>query len=126
MRPEVLVLDERAAGLDPRGRDAIFANIADYQKKSKSTVVIVSHSMEDMAKLCDNLVVMSGGEILMTGDRGTVFAQADMLTDVGLGVPQITRLMNLLKSRGIAVGDGLYTVDMAFEFLKKYIRENGN
>lgn len=126
MRPEVLVLDEPAAGLDPRGRDAIFANIADYQKKSKSTVVIVSHSMEDMAKLCDNLVVMSGGEILMTGDRGTVFAQADMLTDVGLGVPQITRLMNLIKARGIDVSDGIFTVDMAFDFLKKYIRENGN
>ena len=126
MRPEVLVLDEPAAGLDPRGRDAIFANIADYQKKSKSTVVIVSHSMEDMAKLCDNLVVMSGGEILMTGDRGTVFAQADMLTDVGLGVPQITRLMNLIKTRGIDVSDGIFTVDMAFDFLKKYIRENGN
>ena len=126
MRPEVLVLDEPAAGLDPRGRDAIFANIADYQKKSKSTVVIVSHSMEDMAKLCDNLVVMSSGEILMTGDRGTVFAQADMLTDVGLGVPQITRLMNLIKARGIDVSDGIFTVDMAFDFLKKYIRENGN
>ena len=126
MRPEVLVLDEPAAGLDPRGRDAIFANIADYQKKSKSTVIIVSHSMEDMAKLCDNLVVMSGGEILMTGDRGTVFAQADMLTDVGLGVPQITRLMNLIKARGIDVSDGIFTVDMAFDFLKKYIRENGN
>jgi len=126
MRPEVLVLDEPAAGLDPRGRDAMFANIADYQKKSKSTVVIVSHSMEDMAKLCDNLVVMSGGEILMTGDRGTVFAQADMLTDVGLGVPQITRLMNLIKARGIDVSDGIFTVDMAFDFLKKYIRENGN
>ena len=126
MRPEVLVLDEPAAGLDPRGRDAIFANIADYQKKSGSTVVIVSHSMEDMAKLCDHLIVMSDGEILMSGDRGTVFAEADTLTDVGLDVPQITGLMNILKSRGIYVDSGLYTVDMAVEFFKKYIRKNGN
>ena len=126
MRPEVLVLDEPAAGLDPRGRDAIFANIADYQKKSGSTVVIVSHSMEDMAKLCDHLIVMSDGEILMSGDSGTVFAEADTLTGVGLDVPQITGLMNILKSRGIYVDSGLYTVDMAVEFFKKYIRENGN
>ena len=126
MRPEVLVLDEPAAGLDPRGRDAIFANIADYQKKSGSTVVIVSHSMEDMAKLCDHLIVMSDGEILMSGDRGAVFAKADMLTSVGLDVPQITRLMNNLRARGVDVDGGLYTVDIAVEFFKKYIRENGN
>ncbi|MBE6535176.1 MAG: energy-coupling factor transporter ATPase [Ruminococcaceae bacterium] len=126
MRPEVLVLDEPAAGLDPRGRDAIFANIADYQKKSGSTVVIVSHSMEDMAKLCDHLIVMSDGEILMSGDRGAVFAKADMLTSVGLDVPQITRLMNNLRARGVDVDGGLYTIDIAVEFFKKYIRENGN
>ena len=126
MRPEVLVLDEPAAGLDPRGRDAIFANISDYQKKSGSTVVIVSHSMEDMAKLCDHLIVMSDGEILMSGDRGTVFAEADALTSVGLDVPQITGLMNILKARGFDVDTGLYTVDMAVEFFKKYIRKNGN
>ena len=126
MRPEVLVLDEPAAGLDPRGRDAIFANIADYQKKSGSTVVIVSHSMEDMARLCDHLIVMSDGEILMSGDRGTVFEKAEALTDVGLDVPQVTRLMNILRARGVDVDGGLYTVDMAVEFFKKYIRENGN
>ena len=126
MRPEVLVLDEPAAGLDPRGRDAIFANIADYQKKSGSTVVIVSHSMEDMARLCDHLIVMSDGEILMSGDRGTVFEKAEALTDVGLDVPQVTRLMNILRARGFDVDGGLYTVDMAVEFFKKYIRENGN
>ncbi len=126
MRPEVLVLDEPAAGLDPRGRDAIFANIAEYQKKSESTVVIVSHSMEDMAKLCDNLVVMSEGEILMSGECSTVFAQAEVLTGVGLDVPQITRLMTLLKARGIDVSGGIYTIDMAFEYFKKYIRKNGN
>jgi len=118
MRPEVLVLDEPAAGLDPRGRDQIFANIVEYQRKSGSTVVIVSHSMEDMARLCDNLIVMAGGEIFMTGDRSTVFAEADKLTSVGLDVPQITRLMSMLEDRGISTQKGIYTVDGAFELLK--------
>ena len=99
MRPEVLVLDEPAAGLDPRGRDSIFDNIREYQKKSGNTVIIVSHSMEDMARLCDNLVVMYAGQILMTGDRSTVFDQAKKLTSVGLDIPQITQLMNLLRDR---------------------------
>ena len=117
MRPEVLVLDEPAAGLDPRGRDSIFANIVEYQRKSGSTVVIVSHSMEDMARLCDNLIVMADGEIYMTGDRSAVFAKADKLTSVGLDVPQITRLMDMLAERGVAVEKGIYTVDGAFEFL---------
>lgn len=122
MRPEILVLDEPAAGLDPRGRDAIFDNIVNYQRVSGSTVVIVSHSMEDMARLCDELVVMSNGEIFMTGDRGSVFSEAERLTSVGLDVPQITRLMNLLEERGISVDKGIYTVDGAYEFLKNKLR----
>ena len=118
MRPEVLVLDEPAAGLDPRGRDSIFDNIREYQRKSGNTVIIVSHSMEDMARLCDNLVVMAGGEILMSGDRSTVFNEAELLTSVGLDVPQITQLMNLLRNKGIDIDNGIYTVDQAFEFIK--------
>jgi len=122
MRPEILVLDEPAAGLDPRGRDSIFANITEYQKKSGSTVVIVSHSMEDMAKLCDNLVVMAAGEILMSGDRATVFSEPDKLTAVGLDVPQITQLMNLLAKRGVPLAKGVYTVEQAYEFIKNNLR----
>ena len=120
MRPEVLVLDEPAAGLDPRGRDSIFDNIRNYQRKSGNTVIIVSHSMEDMARLCDNLVVMAGGEILMTGDCERVFEHAKKLTSVGLDVPQITQLMNLLRDKGIDVDKGIYTVDQAFEFITNY------
>ena len=122
MRPQILVLDEPAAGLDPRGRDSIFENIKEYQRKSGSTVVIVSHSMEDMARLCDNLVVMAGARILMFGDRETVFGEAEKLTSVGLDVPQITQLMNLLYQRGVAVDKGIYTVSQAFEFLKNKLR----
>ncbi len=122
MRPEVLVLDEPAAGLDPRGRDAIFSNIMEYQRKSKSTVVIVSHSMEDMARLCDHLIVMAGGEVLMSGDRETVFEKADNLTEVGLDVPQITQLMNLLVQNGCISTGGIYTVEQALELLKNKLR----
>ncbi len=117
MRPEVLVLDEPAAGLDPKGRDAIFNNIVEYQRKSGSTVVIVSHSMEDMARLCDNLIVMASGKIFMSGSRSEVFGQAERLTEVGLDVPQITRLMDMLVSRGIAIEKGIYTVDQAYSYL---------
>ncbi len=122
MRPDVLVLDEPAAGLDPRGRDSIFANIKEYQKKSGNTVIIVSHSMEDMAKLCDHLIVMADGKVLMNGNCESVFGQADILTDVGLDVPQITQLMNMLKARGLDCGDGVYTVDKALELLKNKLR----
>ena len=122
MRPDVLVLDEPAAGLDPRGRDAIFSNILEYQRNCGNTVVIVSHSMEDMAKLCDNLIVMSSGEILMTGDKEKIFGEADKLTAVGLDVPQVTQLMALLKKKGVDVPHGIYTVDMALDYFKNKLR----
>ena len=124
MRPEILVLDEPAAGLDPRGRDSIFKNIMDYQRESGATVIIVSHSMEDMARICDNLVVMYDGSIFMTGDKSHVFANADKLTDIGLDVPQVTQLMNMLAARGVTPDEGIYTVDGAFEFLKNKLRKN--
>lgn len=126
MRPDVLVLDEPAAGLDPRGRDSIFNNIVEYQRKSGSTVIIVSHSMEDMARLCDNLIVMEDGKIFMSGDRASIFCESEKLTSVGLDVPQITQLMNLLSMRGIDVNKGIYTVDQAYEFINNYIKVNGN
>jgi energy-coupling factor transport system ATP-binding protein len=82
MDPDVLVLDEPAAGLDPRGRAAIFGNIVDYQRKSGKTVVIVSHSMEDMAKYCDDLIVMSEGKVLLSGECEEVFSHSDKLFEV--------------------------------------------
>ena len=119
MRPDILVLDEPAAGLDPRGRTAIFQNIVDYQKKSGRTVVIVSHSMEDMAKYCDDLVVMSEGKILLCGECREVFSHAEILESVGLDIPQATKLLLALKSRGFDVDCGALTVDEALEQIKK-------
>jgi energy-coupling factor transport system ATP-binding protein len=75
-----------------------------------------------MAKLCDNLVVMAAGEILMSGDRATVFSEPDKLTAVGLDVPQITQLMNLLAKRGVPFAKGVYTVEQAYEFIKNNLR----
>ena len=117
MEPEVLVLDEPAAGLDPEGRNSIFAAIADYQKKKDATVILVSHSMEDMADWCDNIVVMANAHVFMAGTRDEVFSRAAELNSVGLDIPEITRLMIMLKERGIAADTGAYTVDSAAQAL---------
>ena len=115
MRPDVLVLDEPAAGLDPRGRASIFKNISDYREKTGKTVVIVSHSMEDVARYCDELIVMSGAKVLMSGTPDKVFSQPELLVKNGLDIPQIARLNMLLREKGVDLGDGVYTVDGAFE-----------
>ena len=123
MRPDILILDEPAAGLDPRGRDSIFRNIVDYQRQCGNTVIIVSHSMEDMAKYCDDLVVMSGGKVLLEGSCDEVFSSSDVLESVGLDIPQITKLMLKIKAAGIDVDAGIYTVDKAFEELLKLYKK---
>ncbi len=123
MRPEVLVLDEPAAGLDPRGREEIFANILDYHRASGNTVLIVSHSMEDMAKYCDHLIVMNEGKIWMQGDRDYIFSRSERLTEIGLDIPQITKLMLLLKSKGLDVDGGVYTVEQAIEHVLRLYKK---
>ena len=123
MRPDVLVLDEPAAGLDPRGRNAIFGNIVDYQRQSGSTVVIVSHSMEDMARYCDELVVMNDGKICMRGNAEEIFSNAETLSDIGLDVPQITKLVLRLKEMGVEVDTGVYTVESALESIMKIYKK---
>jgi len=119
MRPDVLVLDEPAAGLDPRGRAAIFGNIVDYQRKSGKTVIIVSHSMEDMAKYCDDLLVMSEGKVLLYGECNEVFSHSDKLFEVGLDIPQATKLLIALKNKGFDVDCGAYTVEDALAQINK-------
>ena len=113
MRPEILVLDEPAAGLDPMGRDEIFAGLARYRAESGATVVVVSHSMEDMARYCDRLVVMNDGKILLRGTQSEVFGRADELQSIGLGVPDITKLCALLRAGGMPLHDDIYTVEAA-------------
>ncbi len=118
MRPEVLVLDEPGAGLDPRGRNSIFQGIVEYQRATGSTVVIVSHSMEDMARLCDDLIVMSEARVVRHGNKDAVFANVGQLSQVGLDIPQISRLMQMLREKGVPVSEDIYTVDAALDALK--------
>lgn len=122
MKPEVLVLDEPAAGLDPAGRESIMSHIRAYREESGATVVIVSHSMEDMAVYCDRVVVMSEGKVFLTGEKVEVFSHAEELESVGLGVPQVTRTMQLLRERGIDVPKGIFTVDEAVRVLSGLFR----
>ena len=121
MRPEVLVLDEPAAGLDPRGREIIFDGIRTYQKKTGATVVIVSHSMEDMARICDELIVMADARLMMQGPPEEIFSQGERLAEIGLAVPEITQIMMHLKSMGLDVDTGVYTVDAALKEMKKLL-----
>ena len=120
MEPEVLVLDEPAAGLDPIGRTEIFGGIRRYQRTKGNTVIIVSHSMEDVAEYCDNLTVLKNGEVLLSGTCEQVFQYEKELVSSGLGVPQITRFMRLLRERGVECNT-VYTVDAAFDEIKRLL-----
>ena len=113
MRPEVLVLDEPSAGLDPMGKNSIFDAIKRYAEVTGAAVVIVSHSMDDMAKYCEDIVVMSHSKVAMSGKRHEIFSRGEELEEIGLGVPQITKLMLLLKEKGIDLPLDVFTVDDA-------------
>ncbi len=115
MRPSLLVLDEPAAGLDPKGRDDILTRIIDYKKKTGSSVLIISHSMEDMAKYCDEIIVMNNGSVYMQGIPEQIFSDPIRLRDVGLNVPQITKLIYKLREKGIALPSSIYTVEGAYK-----------
>ncbi len=125
MRPEVLVLDEPAAGLDPRGRDTILRMLRDYQRTTGATVIIVSHSMEDMARFCDDIVVLAHGRLVMQGRGHEVFSRAEELAAVGLNIPEISRMCLALRERGIPMDDGIFTVEAAEECLLRLLNEQG-
>ncbi|MDD7676747.1 MAG: energy-coupling factor transporter ATPase [Eubacteriales bacterium] len=119
MTPEVLVLDEPAAGLDPVGRSTIFDAVERYRAGTGATVIIVSHSMEDMARICDDVVVLSGGRIIMTGSTSEVFCRADELSENGLDIPEVSKLMLRLREMDVPVSEIPYSVSGAYEILKK-------
>ena len=122
MRPEVLILDEPAAGLDPQGRHTIFQGLREYNRRTGCTVIIVSHSMEDMAQYCDDVVVMAHAKVLMAGSRDDVFVRANELEAVGLDIPQVTKLCLLLREGGLPVPAGLYTMEAAEDALMEIFR----
>ena len=111
MQPEVLVLDEPAAGLDPRGRAEILGYLRSYRDRYGATVILVSHSMEDMATYCDSVVVMRDGEVYLEGAVSAVFEKSEELASVGLDIPQIMKIAIELRRRGIPLEGKLYTVD---------------
>ena len=118
MEPEVLILDEPTAGLDPVGREEILSNIEDYRRAKNATIMMVSHSMNDVARLTDRLLVLNGAHIAMDGTPDEVFRQADELERIGLDIPQITRVFLRLRSMGLPV-EPVYTMDQAVAALKK-------
>ena len=111
MEPNVLVLDEPTAGLDPRGRDDILARIQDYHRAKNASVVLVSHSMEEIARNVDRIVVLSDSHVFMEGTPRQVFARADELEQVGLDIPQVTKVALALRRRGLPVDTAVYTVE---------------
>ena len=118
MEPEILILDEPTAGLDPKGREGILKNIEDYRKKHNATIMMVSHSMDDVARLTDRLLVLNGSHLAMDGTPPEVFARAEELVAMGLNIPQVTRVFLELKALGLDV-EPVYTIDQAVSVLKR-------
>lgn len=119
MEPKILILDEPTAGLDPHGRDMVLDYIKQYQKEYRTTVIIVSHSMEDIAKLADRILVMNKAEIAMFGDADEIFSRSDELLKIGLDIPQITKVFIGLKNKGADVPTNIYTVERARDYIAK-------
>ena len=127
MNPKVLILDEPTAGLDPKGRDEILATIKKLHEENKEMIIIfVSHSMEDVAKTAERVIVMNDGHVEMQGTVAEVFAQAEHLQEIGLNVPQVTLLTDKLRLAGYDLPEHIYTVKYAADAIKKLIGGGGN
>jgi len=126
MYPEVLILDEPTAGLDPEGQEALLRNIRRYHEETGATVIMVSHSMEEIARNVERLVVMRRGTILMDGPTAEVFARGEELAETGLAVPQVTRVARTLRRMGLAVDEAVYTVEQAAEAILRLWEGRGH
>ncbi|AYE34573.1 energy-coupling factor transporter ATPase [Clostridium septicum] len=124
MEPKVLILDEPTAGLDPKGRDDILGQIKLLHDKYKMTIVLVSHSMEDVGKLAERIIVMNKGTVALQGKPSEVFKEIDTLESIGLAVPQVTYLMRELRRKGFNVSDDIYTINQAKDELIKSLKCN--
>ncbi|GAA0086604.1 energy-coupling factor transporter ATPase [Clostridium sp. CTA-7] len=126
MEPKILILDEPTAGLDPKGRDDILAQIKVLHNEYKMTIILVSHSMEDVGKLAERIIVMNKGEVALEGTPSRVFKEVDTLESIGLAVPQVTYLMRELKNKGFNVSDEVYTISQGKEELLRILKEVKN
>lgn len=113
MKPTTLILDEPTAGLDPKGRDDILAQINKLHKDYKMTIIIVSHSMEDVANIAERIIVMNHGKVALQGKPAEVFKEIDTLEEIGLGVPQVTYLAKRLREKGFNISDNIFTIEEA-------------
>lgn len=125
MRPEVLVLDEPTAGLDPSGRKKILGMISEFRKSTNSTVIIVSHSMEDVASLAEKIIVMNKGRIYKYADVHEIFTKSEELAALGLEVPPVTSIFLKLKEKGLDVNTDIYTKEQAEKELLRYLKKEG-
>ena len=123
LRPKVLILDEPTAGLDPKGREDILREIRRYHKETGRTVLLVSHSMEDMANCAEKILVMNAGKVFCYDTVENVFRQAKALQEIGLAVPQITRVCMQLREQGIPLSDDIYTVEAAYQQILQLYRQ---
>ena len=123
MEPKVLILDEPTAGLDPKGRDDILEQIKVLHDEYKMTIILVSHSMEDVGKLAERIIVMNKGEVALEGTPAKVFKEVETLENIGLAVPQVTYLMRELKRRGFNVSDEIYTIKQGKKELLRILKE---
>lgn len=124
MKPDILILDEPTAGLDPKGRDELFFQIKRLYEKNNITIVLISHSMEDVAKLVNRIIIMKNGHIHLDKSTKEAFSDVDDLKKVGLNVPQITELMDILRKKGHHFSKNILTVDEAFNEIKRELRKN--
>ncbi len=121
MEPQVLILDEPTAGLDPAGRENLMANIRDYHRNKQRTIILVSHSMDEIARNADRILVLKSAHVLMSGTPAQVFSRGRELLEAGLDVPQVTRVAMALRERGVPIDPAVYTV----EALEKALLELG-
>ena len=125
MNPDILVLDEPTAGLDPKGRDRILGQIRQYHKQRGGTVLLVSHSMEDVARYAHKVLVLNRAGVAMYDDVAKVFSRADEITAMGLSVPQVTRIFMGLRAQGFPVSESVYTMDYACRELLDLLGKGG-
>ena len=123
MEPKILILDEPTAGLDPKGRDDILNQIKILHKEYKMTIILVSHSMEDVARIAERIIVMNRGEIALEGKPAKVFKEVEKLEEIGLAVPQVTYLVRALREKGFDIEKDIYTIDQAKEELLKVLKK---
>lgn len=123
MEPKTLILDEPTAGLDPKGRDEILGQIQELHKEYNMTIILVSHSMEDVAKVASRILVMHRGKLILNGKPRDVFKQVDVLEKVGLAVPQVTYLVRKLREKGMNVPEDIYTVEEAKKHILHILKE---